>query len=419
MNKLNRVAIFSLMLLLSLVTLVDAQSNDRKFEASGQLRLRSETDNKDFDNDTGAIDFTLMRTRLNLKFSYSDKLVVFAQLQDSRTFGEEGQDAATSTLTSLRNIDLHQGYFQIHRLFFPWLNYKFGRLELAYGAQRLIGLNDWNNVGRAFNGSVMTLSFKTVQIDFIESTLVESFQAPDTLNGDQTLSGIWMKIQRPGSPLLNFYVLTDEDKQKNTEDASRFQRSTVGARIENKWQRLQLEAEANLQAGKINFTQDILAWYLSGLLRFDFDEHSKNQFWLGADYLSGDNSNTEKYECFNTLYPARHKFFGYMDYFTDIPRHTRNLGLTDLMVKAKYSPHEKISLAGDFHYFRLAQSAVLSDGSASKELGAEFDFTFSFDYLKNLNFTLGSSVFIPNQVFKEWKGDDPSFWVYGQTTVNF
>ncbi|MDZ7332463.1 MAG: alginate export family protein [candidate division KSB1 bacterium] len=419
MHKLSSSIIFSLALLFIFSLTIYAQSDERKFEAAGQLRLRAENENKDFNTDTDAIDFTLMRTRLNLKFTYSDKLIVFAQLQDSRTFGEEGQEGATGTLTSIRNVDLHQGYFQINRLFFPWLNYKFGRMELAYGAQRLIGVNSWSNIGRAFNGSVMTLNFKTFQIDFIESTLAESFQAPDSLNGDQTLSGIWVKIHRPNSPLFHIYLLSDEDKQQNAKRDSKFKRSTIGARIEDTWEQFNLEAEANFQTGKMDFIRDIFAFYLSGGLSFDFGANAKNQLFFGADYLSGDKASTSKYECFNTLYPAKHKFFGYMDYFTDIPKHTRNLGLTDIMAKGKFSPFEKISLGGDFHYFRLSQSALVKDGSASKELGAEFDFTFSFDYMKNLNFTAGSSIFMPGKVFKDWKGADPSFWFYGQTTVNF
>ncbi|MDZ7319964.1 MAG: alginate export family protein, partial [candidate division KSB1 bacterium] len=294
MYKFSSSIIFSLALLFIFSLTSYAQSDERKFEASGQLRLRAETDNKDFNNDTGEIDFTLMRTRLNLKFTYSDKLIVFAQLQDSRTFGEESVTAATSTLTSLRNVDLHQGYFQINRLFFPWLNYKFGRMELAYGAQRLIGVNSWSNVGRAFNGSVMTLNFKSVQIDFFESTLAESFQAPDTLNGDQTLNGIWAKVQHPNSPRFDFYVISDEFKQQNRDEKSRLSRSTIGARIEDKWNHLNLEAEANLQAGKMNFTQDILAFYLSGLLSLNFDAAAKNQLSLGGDYLSGDKTSTDK-----------------------------------------------------------------------------------------------------------------------------
>lgn len=419
MNHFSKILSICLILALGFVLTVSAQNEERKFDASGQLRLRGETDGKDFNNDTEEIDFTLMRTRLNLKFSYTDKLVVFAQLQDSRTFGEENVDGQAATLTSIRNVDLHQGYFQINRLFFPWLNYKFGRMELSYGAQRLIGVNQWSNIGRTFNASVMTLKFNAVQIDFIGSTLSESFQAPDTLKGDQVLNGVWLKYNRPKSFNLNLYVLTDENKQQNADKDSKFLRSTVGTRVESKFSQLNLEAEANLQAGKTSFTQDVLAFYLSGALSFDFDPDGKTQVGLGVDYLTGDKPGTDKYECFNTLYAARHKFFGYMDYFTDIPKHTRNLGLTDLIARAKFSPFEKMSLAGDLHYFRLSESAKLKDGTSSQELGTELDLTFGYDYMKNVNFTLGTSVFVPAQVFEEWKGKDPSFWIYAQTTVNF
>lgn len=419
MKNLSRLFIFCLTCICCLYVSVSAQNEERKFDASGQLRLRGETDAKDMNNDTDPIDFTLMRTRLNLKLSYGDKLVVFAQLQDSRTFGEENVDGGTATLTSMRNIDLHQGYFQVNRLFFPWLNYKFGRMEMSYGAQRLIGVNQWSNIGRTFNGNVMMLKFNSVQIDFIESTLSESFRAPDSIRGDQVLSGVWLKYSRPKAYNLNLYVLTDEDKQQNADKDSKFKRSTLGTRIESKMDRLSLEAEANLQAGKTNFTQDILAFYLSGAVAIDFDADGKTQVSLGTDYLTGDKPGTDKYECFNTLYAARHKFFGFMDYFTDIPKHTRNLGLTDIMAKAKFSPYEKMSLAGDFHYFRLSESAQLQDGTDSKELGSELDLTLSYDYLKNLNFTAGASVFLPAKVFEEWKGKDPSFWFYAQTTVNF
>ncbi len=113
MKHLSKIISICLTLVLCFFLTVSAQNEERKFDASGQLRLRGETDDKDFNNDTQEYDFTLMRTRLNLKFGYSDKLVVFAQLQDSRTFGKESSEGAAATLASISNVDLHQGYFQI------------------------------------------------------------------------------------------------------------------------------------------------------------------------------------------------------------------------------------------------------------------------------------------------------------------
>jgi len=210
----------------------------------------------------------------------------------------------------------------------------------------------------------------------------------------------------------------DEDQQQNSAGDSQFNRTTAGTRIESELNHLELEAEANVQVGKTNFTQDIFAYYLIGSANYNFDPDKKSQVSIGMDYLSGDKPGTDKYECFNTLYRANHKFFGFMDYFTDIPKHTKNLGLTDIMAKAKITPWEKISLSGDFHLFQLSQSAILNNGSSSKELGSEIDLTFSYNYLKMVNFTLGSSVFMPGKVYKEWKGKDPAWWFYAQTTVN-
>jgi hypothetical protein len=399
--------------------IVFAQTEERKLDISGQIRMRGENDAKDFNNDTDPSDFTLLRSRLNLKFSYSEKLIAFAQLQDSRTFGEEGTDGATATLASLKNVDLHEGYIQLNHLFFPWLSYKFGRMAIKYDTQRLIGINEWSNIGRSFDGSIVTLSFQKIRIDMLNVTLYESGRAPDLTDGDQTLTGVWVKINSSKLKNFNIYALTDEDRQIDADDNFKIQRATVGAQLKKDWSPVHLEAELNLQTGKMDYKADILAYYLSGALGFDLGKNKKTSLSLGIDYLSGDKTNTNKYECFNTLYPAKHGFFGYMDYFTDIPKHTRNLGLTDLMAKLKTESIDKIKLAADVHYFRLSQSAVLEDASSSKELGAEIDLTFGYDYSNNVNFTFGTSFFMPGKVFKEWKGADPSFWFYGQTSVSF
>ncbi|MCU0643837.1 MAG: alginate export family protein, partial [bacterium] len=171
MRKLITIAMNALFLLLIMSVIVSAQTEEKKLDISGQIRMRGETDGKDFNNDTDPSDFTLLRSRLNLKFSYSEKIIAFAQLQDSRTFGEEGTDGATATLASLRNVDLHEGYIQLNHLFFPWLSYKFGRMAIKYDTQRLIGINEWSNIGRSFDGSIVTLSFQKIRIDMLNVTL--------------------------------------------------------------------------------------------------------------------------------------------------------------------------------------------------------------------------------------------------------
>ncbi|MBN1559028.1 alginate export family protein [candidate division KSB1 bacterium] len=410
--------VLPLFLILSHGLIAEVRAQEKTVDISGQIRLRGESSDKDFDGATGATDYTLLRTRLNFQFGLLGHVTAYAQLQDSRVYGEEGADGATNTLTSISNVDLSQGYVQIDDLLFPWLAAKFGRLRLNYGAQRLIGANEFSNVGRSFDGVVVMLTFENFQIDLIHSTLYESSQAPDTLDGDQQLTGVWMTFNQAKSSLFHLYVLTDQDWRQNAAGDPRLNRATLGGRYENTMANWGLEMEANLQTGVMDFDRDILALYMSGALSYHFAGSSKPQLAIGVDYLSGDKADTEAYECFNTLFPARHKHFGYMDYFLNIPTDTRQLGLIDMMAKARLSPRQKFRLEGDLHFFRLSQDAGLSDG-LSTDLGTELDMAFGYDYCPSVNFTLGGAAFLPGQVMKEWYGQDLSFWFYAQTTVNF
>lgn len=65
---------------------------------------------------------------------------------------------------------------------------------------------------------------------------------------------------------------------------------------------------------------------------------------LGGDYLSGNSDGTNigsKSNNFNTLYATNHKFYGYMDYFLNIPTDSKQRGLIDLYTRIKYTATKK------------------------------------------------------------------------------
>lgn len=124
-------------------------------QISGELRQRSEyRQNADFDSRLGDEQiFVLQRLRLGLHWNFPNQLAAFVQMQDSRLWGEEG-----STTQPLNNTDVHQAYFEMQRLAGKPLHVRLGRQEMKFGSQRLVGVNDWNNVGRAFDGVRFTLA---------------------------------------------------------------------------------------------------------------------------------------------------------------------------------------------------------------------------------------------------------------------
>lgn len=418
MNKIKKV--FALLVVFTLIKslMLCAQPDKKKLEILGQIRMRSESDNRDFSSDSPGYNCTYLRSRVNLKGTYSDRIIGFIQLQDSRLFGGEDTTGAASTMKYTANVDMRLGYVQINRLFWEWLSYKFGRMEFSYGAERLLGSNQWSNVGRAFDGSVLSLNFNKVQVDFINVTLYESCTSEDTTDGDNILNGIWAKIALFNKNSLDVYVLADDDREIDFNDRPKLERVTLGSRFMGKFKSFDIEAELNLQTGKMDHTRDIWAYYFTCAVGYTFYAPMKPRLSVGFDYLSGDDPSTEKYECFDTLYPAKHRFFGYMDYFKDMPKHTRNLGLNDLMLKTKLSLIQNLSMNIDVHRFQLSQSAMLEDNSMSGDVGTEIDLTFNFNYHESVQFRFGGSIFAPGRVFKEWKGEDPAFWFYGQAEMN-
>ena len=102
-------------------------------------------------------DYVLNQTRLWADADVNEHLRVFIQLQDSRAFGAEGTTVGFATPVSQdainnNRIDIHQGYFDIKKLFDLPLTVRVGRQEIVWGDHRVIGNFVWSNVGRSFDG---------------------------------------------------------------------------------------------------------------------------------------------------------------------------------------------------------------------------------------------------------------------------
>ena len=159
-----------------------------KIKFSAQIRPRLQLSNRDFNSATAMNTYSQLRTRVGVMFNTGDNLSAFVQIQDSRTFGSE-----TSTLSNMSNIDLHQGYFVLDNFFKLPLSLKAGRFELLYGSQRLIGPVGWSNVGRSFDGGVLTVKTKPIDIDLVAARTNETMLPGDS--SDVFVYNIYGKIK--------------------------------------------------------------------------------------------------------------------------------------------------------------------------------------------------------------------------------
>src|ERR1035438_6515247 len=129
MKKLLTTALISLIL-----AFPSFSQNKTDWTFDGQIQLRTELDGRDFSNKTYPLVFSSLRTRIGLKADISDKIYLYTQLQDSRIFGEE-----PNVTTSIKNVDLHQGYVKlIDPIDFP-MSVQAGRFEMVYGTERFFG----------------------------------------------------------------------------------------------------------------------------------------------------------------------------------------------------------------------------------------------------------------------------------------
>ena len=398
-----------------------ARSDDNKVKLSGQLRTRSELDGKDFNSDTTLNRFTLLRARLNATFQPADKISTFVQWQDSRAYGSENAPNP-GTLTDTHNVDLHQAYVQVNDFFVDKLVLKMGRMELSYAEERLVGAVGWDNVGRAFDGTLLRYqTSKTFSADLWGTKLVAQADPKVTDDTGFYFCGLYTTYQPKETYRLDLYALGEWNRKQTVKDEDDLRRITVGTYDRGTLKPIDYEVEAAVQLGKRHNPtnkkrETVSALMLTGSLGYTLDISQKPRIAVGYDYLSGRGAEDEDYKVFDTLFATNHKFYGFMDYFLNIPLHTDGAGLIDLMAKFQLSPHKTLTLKADLHQFMSAKKV-----KSENNYGQEVDLTAIYRYYKALGFTLGASLFLPGELMKARFGgnDAPAFWSYLMTTANF
>ncbi len=394
-----------------------AQETALPIKFDGQIRVRSEADARDFNSDSDVNTFTLLRTRFGALIEPIEDVEAYIQIQDSRAFGLE-----PSTLSNTSNIDLHQAYFEVRNLWNKPIRLKVGRQELAYGNERIIGPVGFSNVGRVFDGAKLTLG-KQGNFDLFSVILNESntpVSGPATPastagreNADNSFFGAYYKHRRNPDYNLDVYGLFELNQNETVPNENDLTRFTLGGYANGKLsQAVNFESELALQVGQRQ-GQDVRAFMLTGAVGYTFQTKNKPSLQLGYDYLSGMDAGDNDYKAFDTLFATNHKFYGFMDYFINIPVNTSGAGLQDFMIKGKIPFAGKWTLNAHFHNFRTARGN-------EKDLGNELDLLLNYKYNVAVTFTFGLAFFSPGELMEQsFSGNDLGVWSYSSLLLNF
>jgi len=397
------------------------QDNKATWKFDGQVQLRSEVDGRDFSNKTHPYLFSSLRTRLGASANISDKVLFYAQMQDSRVMGEE---ATVSTNT--KNLDLHKGYVKlVDPLDLP-LSIQAGRFEVAYGTERFLGSSQWNYISKSWDGvrfqynksfklDIFALT-KNDSMAYISSVTPTTFSYPAKNIYSASLYGFWFTDQLDQSNKLDIFSYYDISRKYDSNDNPDLSQGTFGFNHTGSYGVLSSLTEAAYQYGKKG-TKNISAYTISAQ---GFMKVLSGKVGIGADIVSGtDPNSTTDFNTFDLSYGTPHRRYGLMDYFYESYSSTYGLGVNDFYVTSTYDvPNSALNLSLDLHLLNSNKAKV----NYGTRLGEEVDLTVKYNLIKETALTWGGSIFFPGDLMKFYfntaKGErtDIGFWSYVMIT---
>ncbi len=341
----------------------------------------------------------LVNQRSGLILDYrNDKVTTKISFQDVRIWGQQEQR------TQVPSFDLHEAWVQvaITDSFFI----KAGRQELRYDNQRFFAVNDWIPPGQKHDALLLQHIGKKGVLHLgaaFNQNQDRLFGTNFALNNYKTLNYIWYKTRL--RPNLNISLMGVADGFQSPDNAEMlYVRGTWNAFVEYNPGGVVFFFNPAYQHGKSRLGLDISAWYFMSAVSFKASE--KVTTTLGLEYFTGNNplENNQKDNAFDALYGAGHAFLGYMDFFTQVPAHTKGAGLINSYLKTRLSLSPKTSLDADLHLFHIQNNYLHQGQLIDKFLGTEIDLTLNYRFNDITQIVAGYSVMFGTESMEVIKG---------------
>ena len=260
--------------------------------------------------------FALTRTCASADLHAGSHVRLFAQVKSSLS---TARDLAGGRRPSdVDEIDVHQLYAELKTGAFA---IRGGRLEMAYGRERLVSALDWANTKRNFEGVMAAYSGSSANLTaFWARPVVVRLYGADRRDSTTTLFGVYAALRATrvatGVELYGIGQHRDSNAAGWNGTLGRERRYTVGARLWGPMRResaLDLEGEAALQFGTVG-VNTIRASMLTGQIGYTFRRARPTpRIYANLDYASGDATPGGDVGTFSQLSPQPHPFLGFAD----------------------------------------------------------------------------------------------------------
>jgi hypothetical protein len=384
---------------------VDVQIRPRLEYRNGYSYPREKDDN--------ASAFISNRARLGLNFNNG--------FFSTRVAGQEVSVWGSKKLTdNAGNFTINEAWGQISKNgFFA----KLGRQALHYDDGIIISTAEWNQAGKWHDA--LKAGYENQHNKF--HLILAYNQASEKTN-----SGTFYKGDYPYKNMQTVWYHYDSDNgfgasvlfmnlgleagtagTGGTPDASKtVYLQTMGTHLTYRTEPFSILGAFYYQTGKNQRQKEVSAHLAQ--LKGGYSFSPKFSLSLGLDHLSGQDPTSDKVTQIDLMNAGMHKFFGYMDYFSN----DRYYGLFDKYATLTWKPMQKLSLELSYLHFSSTQ-LINVNGTEKKNLGSEVDFVLTYPLRKYITLQAGYSVMFPTEAMTVYKGGDHTIWQdWGFITVN-
>ena len=391
-----------------------------------QVRAREESQSSIKYISGNSQNYVVTRVWGGLELRPSKQFTAYLQFVDGHALGLP----LTYVASNMRNeFDARQAFLAWHAG-----NVKIiaGRQELRYGSERLVGISNWTNTSRTFDGFVGRIGNKnrldlfSTSVVAVHPTSLDTHGAGLTFHGAVGTVTTWV----PRSVLQPFVLVKALPRVTSLQHIAGTETEiTSGAEVSSKLPvGVYFDALGALQRG--SYSNDSIHAAAAYVKAGYFAQKVAWKPRLGGeyDYASG-NSKKDPHQIrtFDQQYPSNHNAFGLTDLFgfENIKQDRVNLDLTPLRSLTVLIQQDWLQVATPFDnvYSGSGSTTVKApaNGFRSSDIGKEIDASAQYAFLGDGNLTLNAGVghFSPGTLMRENSHGAPLTSAYIGLTYKF
>lgn len=359
-----------LMISLALLIGMGVTANALAGDATGEMVYRWQgmnnmDQNSDADDAYGA---GHLRSRVTFAGAVGENASYNLTVENYQIFGDPAPDANS----------IYTAAFTMNDFLFEDFDVTLGRMPVAYGRERVIGVEDWDLATNIlFEGVHGRYGFEDGWLDYFNFKLLETKNGKYATGiGDTDIMGLYLHYDASPSFFFEPYAMVATTENWADPDFDNDRTFTFGGLIDYVHEGIHFYGEVVAQSGTC-FVDDTAKaiveedhaglGYYAGLF-YDFDSQVHPYIGFEYNYASGDDNTTAtKDESFGPLFGSTRDYLGIMNKVVDWT------DVTALRFAGGFSPTEGLDVSADFFLFTLGE-----DNGGEDAVGNEFDVTLYY-----------------------------------------